>query len=148
MEEIENSLTVKDHINHTMNSDEPDSAKKDKLEKVSQEIGASIAKLHKNGIVHGDLTSSNLMVKVDSDGTASQLYVIDFGLSQLNPTSEDKGVDLYVLERALLSTHKDSEQIFTLILESYKKAYKKGCDEVFNKLEEIRARGRKRTMVG
>lgn len=148
MEELEDSITVKDYINQIMNSDEPDSTKKEKLQTVSEEIGSAIAKLHKNTIVHGDLTSSNLMVKVDSENNVSQLYVIDFGLSQLNPIAEDKGVDLYVLERALLSTHRDSEEIFRQILESYKKVYKKGCDEVLNKLEDIRARGRKRTMVG
>ena len=61
--------------------------------------------------------------------------------------NEDKGVDLYVLERAFLSTH-PTEEIFGEILEAYKMKAGKQAGEVFKKFEEIRLRGRKRTMVG
>uniref|UniRef100_A0A1B6M2S2 non-specific serine/threonine protein kinase n=2 Tax=Graphocephala atropunctata TaxID=36148 RepID=A0A1B6M2S2_9HEMI len=112
-------------------------------------MGSAIAKLHKNGIVHGDLTTSNMLVREDEKGLVSTLFLIDFGLSQSDASPEDKGVDLYVLERALISTHKNADEIFKLILETYTKIYKKGgCPEVLSKLEEVRARGRKRTMVG
>lgn len=57
------------------------------------------------------------------------------------------GVDLYVLERALLSTHPNTEYLFTAILDSYQRHYDKS-EDVIEKLEEIRLRGRKRTMVG
>jgi TP53 regulating kinase-like protein len=55
---------------------------------------------------------------------------------------------LYVLERALLSTHSTASEMFEQILEGYRTEYKSGCKEVFSKFEEVRARGRKRTMVG
>lgn len=57
------------------------------------------------------------------------------------------GVDLYVLERAFLSTHPNSEAVFKVILDSYKNTYK-GSKEVIAKLDDVRLRGRKRTMVG
>ena len=38
--------------------------------------------------------------------------MIDFGLSFQEGVAEDKGVDLYVLERAFLSTHPNTEKLF------------------------------------
>lgn len=56
-------------------------------------------------------------------------------------------MDLYVLERALLSTHPNTEDLFAAILDSYRQRYD-GSKEVIDKLDEVRLRGRKRTMVG
>lgn len=147
MEEIEDSITVKDYINKVIESPE-ETKSEEKLRKVSNEIGSAISKIHKHNIVHGDLTTSNMLVREDASDFISELFLIDFGLGQLDPNPEEKGVDLYVLERALLSTHKNSEKIFKLILEAYKRSYKGGCDEVISKLDDARARGRRRTMVG
>jgi len=58
------------------------------------------------------------------------------------------GVDLYVLERAFLSTHPNTEQLFKLVLKAYKHAYGGNSKDTFAKLDEVRLRGRKRTMVG
>jgi TP53 regulating kinase-like protein len=63
----------------------------------------NIALLHAEGIIHGDLTTSNIMV-------GSALYFIDFGLSYIRSNVEDFAVDLYVLEKAFLSTHPHLEQ--------------------------------------
>jgi len=60
--------------------------------------------LHSDSIVHGDLTTSNIIV---SEGG---LYIIDFGLSYIRNNVEDFAVDLYVLEKAFLSTHPELEQ--------------------------------------
>jgi len=51
------------------------------------------------GVIHGDLTTSNMIYKDD------QIYLIDFGLSYVKTSIEDRAVDLYVLERAFISTH-------------------------------------------
>jgi TP53 regulating kinase-like protein len=56
------------------------------------------------GVIHGDLTTSNMIYK---DG---QIYLIDFGLSYVKNSIEDRAVDLYVLERAFISTHPQLEQ--------------------------------------
>ncbi|KAJ1984629.1 serine/threonine-protein kinase bud32 [Dimargaris verticillata] len=110
---------------------------------VATKIGESLAALHAIDIVHGDLTTSNLFLR-DSNGS---LAIIDFGLSYHSHMIEDKAVDLYVLERAFLSTHPDSQAIFDRILEVYL-AHCKQAQKVFAKLEDVRLRGRKRSMVG
>jgi TP53 regulating kinase-like protein len=115
--------------------------------KVAREIGKVIGILHKNQIIHGDLTTSNFLILKDSEPAV--VYFIDFGLSFSSNMLEDKAVDLYVLERALLSTHsEDAERIFEQILKAYAEAYDKDYDKVHERLEQVRLRGRKRTMVG
>jgi len=115
-----------------------------RLKALGHEIGVTVGKLHAADIIHGDLTTSNILVK---KGT-QDLVLIDFGLSHMDDTTEDKGVDLYVLERALASTHSSIPWIFDDVLEGYKRANIKDGVQVLRKLDEVRLRGRKRTMVG
>ena len=102
--------------------------------------------MHQNNIIHGDLTTSNMLLKGPVDDL--DLVMIDFGLGYVENVAEDKGVDLYVLERALLSTHPRTEKFFEVLLESYTSVCGKSSQEVIRKLDEVRLRGRKRTMVG
>ncbi|XP_075225418.1 TP53 regulating kinase [Lycorma delicatula] len=140
MEDIENSTTAKDYINK-LNEDEENEENKKCIDKLAYEIGASVGKMHVNNIIHGDLTTSNILIK------ANKIYFIDFGLSHVSTSAEDKAVDLYVLERALLSTHANSDRFFKKILLSYQDNNKK-YKEVITRFEEVRTRGRKRTMIG
>ncbi|ODN02841.1 TP53-regulating kinase [Orchesella cincta] len=122
-----------------------------KLKQLGEEVGITVGKMHAAGIIHGDLTTSNILIdstNVGNDGSKPRLALIDFGLSHVDNSPEDKGVDLYVLERALTSTFSNIPWFFDIILASYKGTYSTGGEEVFKKLEEIRLRGRKRTMVG
>lgn len=105
------------------------------------EIGRIVAQLHEIDVVHGDLTTSNFML--DPNG---RVYLIDFGLSMVSAQVEDKAVDLYVLERAFASTHPKSEGMFARVLSSY--AVSPRSKAVLRRLEEVRLRGRKRSMVG
>ncbi|EJD00465.1 uncharacterized protein FOMMEDRAFT_169910 [Fomitiporia mediterranea MF3/22] len=118
-------------------------------------IGVEIAKMHKVDVVHGDLTTSNMMLrkrlpKFSPDKTKSrtEVILIDFGLSFISALVEDKAVDLYVLERAFASTHPDSEPLFELVLDAYAAESGKGWQSISKKLDEVRLRGRKRSMVG
>ena len=79
---------------------------------MSRAIGTSLGKMHDASVVHGDLTTSNIMVK-DAPGVEPgfQIVMIDFGLATMQPNIEDKAVDLYVLERAFISTHPGCEII-------------------------------------
>lgn len=147
MENFEYSITAKDFI-------ESMSASLDLLLRFSYEVGKLLGSMHQNNIIHGDLTSSNILV-VNKNNVADfsnlellQLVLIDFGLSRFDTSSEDKGVDLYVLERALISTHSVADRLFPEIINGYRQSYKSGAKEVLLKYEEVRARGRKRTMVG
>ena len=63
-------------------------------------MGKTINNVHDLGIIHGDLTTSNMIIRNDK-----QIVLIDFGLSYYKDSAEDKAVDLYVLERAFKSTH-------------------------------------------
>ncbi|KAG9306188.1 hypothetical protein G9A89_016092 [Geosiphon pyriformis] len=113
------------------------------LNEIARRIGVALANMHAADVIHGDLTTSNLLRR-ESNGS---LVLIDFGLSYVSALPEDKAVDLYVLERAFLSTHPKSEQMFASILDSYAVNYK-DSKAVLIKLEEVRLRGRKRSMVG
>ncbi|KAF9420559.1 hypothetical protein HW555_003309 [Spodoptera exigua] len=150
MEHLEKSITVKDFIIKHVTDD-----KKAKLDTVTEMIGQNVRKLHENNIIHGDLTTSNMLLIPKSGNEEDDwlhgdldLVMIDFGLSYIGASPEDKGVDLYVLERAIISTHNDYPDLFKAILEAYKKQSKKKIEETLSKFEEVRARGRKRTMVG
>jgi len=90
-----------------------------KLAALQANLGKMLARLHACNIVHGDLTTSNIMVRDNEEGGAAtaggdagattSLVLIDFGLSYSSTLLEDKAVDLYVLERAFLSTHPGTE---------------------------------------
>jgi TP53 regulating kinase-like protein len=81
---------------------------------------------HKGGVVHGDLTTSNMIIRKETgslviyfisfNSTKSFKVMIDFGLSYVSALPEDKAVDIYVLERAFLSTHPNSEILVTYFL--------------------------------
>ena len=73
--------------------------------------------------------------------------MIDFGLSFVSTASEERAVDLYVLERSFVSTHPLSEQLVNVLLQSY---FSSSCrsEETLQRLEAVRMRGRKRDMFG
>ncbi|KAG7022296.1 EKC/KEOPS complex subunit bud32 [Cucurbita argyrosperma subsp. argyrosperma] len=113
------------------------------LKDIAMQIGVAIGKLHDGGLIHGDLTTSNMLVR----SCTNELVLIDFGLSFTSTIPEDKAVDLYVLERALLSMHSSCGNVMEQILASYRKTSKQ-WSSTSNKLAQVRQRGRKRTMVG
>jgi TP53 regulating kinase-like protein len=138
MEYFDKAITAKEFIIE-IQKDEAE------IKKLCQRIGSVVGTMHENNIIHGDLTTSNVLI--DKNGDDYELIMIDFGLSSYSTSHEDKGVDLYVLERALLSTHSTLPQLFEEILVHYKESYKTSA-ETIRRFEEVRARGRKRTMVG
>uniref|UniRef100_A0A0B6ZBN0 non-specific serine/threonine protein kinase n=1 Tax=Arion vulgaris TaxID=1028688 RepID=A0A0B6ZBN0_9EUPU len=146
MEEIQDAITVKDYISSVHEEDR--NRANVTLIPLAEAIGAMLSKMHENNIIHGDLTTSNILLQ--GDPSDLKLVLIDFGLSSFEASAEDKGVDLYVLERAFLSSHPNTQQLFDAILNSYSSAVKnsKKCKEALAKLDEVRLRGRKRTMVG
>ncbi|KVI03915.1 EKC/KEOPS complex subunit TP53RK [Cynara cardunculus var. scolymus] len=115
----------------------------ERMDDIALQIGDTIGKLHDGGVIHGDLTTSNMLWRSGSN----QLVLIDFGLSFVSTLPEDKAVDLYVLERALLSMHSSCGNVMDKILAAYRKSSKQ-WSSTLNKLGQVRLRGRKRTMVG
>ncbi|KAI7460359.1 hypothetical protein KC351_g17294 [Hortaea werneckii] len=139
-------------------------------------IGTVVGRLHAAGVVHGDLTTSNLMLRRDtgsggdegkgeqghgSDGEdlRGEVVLSDFGLALQSTADEDRAVDLYVLERAFGSTHPREEHLFPEVITAYQrtmnelggsvKGAKLGAgDVVVRRLEDVRMRGRKKSMIG
>ena len=98
-----------------------------------KEMGELITKLHDNNIIHGDLTTSNMIVN-------DQLYFIDFGLGFISTKIEDKAVDLHLLRQALESKHNDCWQpCFKAMLKAYTP---KQRTEILARFEKVEARGR------
>ena len=103
-------------------------------------IGESIAKLHDNNIIHGDLTTSNMILK------DNKLYFIDFGLGFISDKLEDKAVDLHLMRQAIDSKHyMHAEESFSYILEGYKTS--KNYQDAIKRLEKVESRGRYKTRI-
>eukprot|EP00095_Tigriopus_kingsejongensis_P008555 snap_masked-scaffold548_size139981-processed-gene-0.5 protein:Tk08555 transcript:snap_masked-scaffold548_size139981-processed-gene-0.5-mRNA-1 annotation:"tp53-regulating kinase" len=149
MEFLAQAVTCRDFVRGLMAAEGPTGGRR--LWALATRIGAILGRLHGHNLIHGDLTTSNILVANPEAGdeVALELVLIDFGLGSAEGSSEDKGVDLYVLERAWLSTHPNTEHLFEAILTTYRSALPPACRaEVLKKFEEIRLRGRKRTMLG
>jgi len=101
---------------------------------LAKEIGEKLAKLHDADIIHGDLTTSNMILD-------KEIVFIDFGLSFHSRKVEDKAVDIHLFRQALESKHFTvKEKAYKAFLEGYKKVehYK----EIMKRLEEVELRGR------
>lgn len=99
-------------------------------------IGKQVAILHNNNIIHGDLTTSNIIIKNNI------ISFIDFGLSFIDQKSEHKAVDLHLLKQALESKHyKHFESSFQAVLEGYKEICK-NHKEILDRLDKVEGRGR------
>ena len=105
-------------------------------EKIVKEIAKIVAILHQNNIIHGDLTTSNFILKDD------KIYLIDFGLSRFSRKIEDKAEDLLVLFYTLKGVHYEVfEKYWKLFEEEYCKNYFEG-KKVIERMYEILKRGR------
>ncbi|KAH3687633.1 hypothetical protein WICPIJ_001386 [Wickerhamomyces pijperi] len=131
-------------------NDNQEKALTEEIKIALEKVGCMIGKAHVNDVIHGDLTSSNIIIT-----EAQEACLIDFGLSYQSALPEDKGVDLYVLDRAILSTHpKYAEQYNEWLMAGYERGYGKDkkslikLKEVLKRYEEVRLRGRKRSMLG
>jgi len=101
-------------------------------------IGRQVARLHKAGIVHGDLTTSNMILTREG-----KVYFVDFGLGEHSRATEERGVDLHLLKRALQSIHfRITEKAYRAVLTGYRKEFGKEAEEVIERAEEIGRRGR------
>lgn len=101
-------------------------------------MGKSIARLHNNDIIHGDITTSNMILSDDT------VVFIDFGLGEFNHELEAKGVDLHVLMEAMESTHSRNAQSFDYVLQGYETEFHGDAKQVEKKIHDIILRGRYR----
>jgi Kae1-associated kinase Bud32 len=102
----------------------------------SKLIAENISRMHDQGIIHGDLTTSNMIY----DDSHDKLYFIDFGLSFFSYKVEDKAVDLHLLFQAIESRHFEFYPVMRKkIIEYYSP---KDRNLVLERLEVVDARGR------
>ncbi len=135
---IEKDLTdfkiAMEYIEGDVLKDVLDKMKPNKLKKISKEIGRDLTKLHDAGIIHGDLTTSNMVLK------SNKLYLIDFGLGKISTKIEDKAVDIHLLKSSLVSKHsKIWKHVFEEIIKNYNP---KGKEKILHRVKEIEKRGR------
>jgi Kae1-associated kinase Bud32 len=118
--------------------------------KIFKQIGNQIAKLHDSDIIHGDLTTSNMiLVEALKNGEGgrgvgcgnNKIYFVDFGLGFGSHKIEDKAVDLHLLKQALEAKHfKHSENLFEEVVKGYEAS--KDSKEVFERFKKVEKRGR------
>ena len=137
-----------------------------KQKEICAQIGKSVAKLHDADIIHGDLTTSNMIYvnnsekigrlsaklkdissinpflgRVGGDKNGFQIFFIDFGLGFISHKIEDKAVDLHLLKEALEAKHFQYwEILFQNVLHGYK--ISKDFHKTITRLEKVESRGR------
>ncbi len=118
-----------DRLSETLNS-----YSEEKQFSVIQKLGEQTAKLHKNNIIHGDLTTSNMILRED------KVFIIDFGLGFFSSRIEDKAVDLHLIKQALKAKHyQNYEKLFNNFIKGYKW---KDSKKVIERLKVVEKRGR------
>lgn len=137
--DIKKSTIMLQYIEGTLVRDLPDR----KLVKICEEIGRVVGTMHKNGIMHGDLTTSNFIV------CKGKVFLIDFGLSSRTKRVEDHAIDLRLFKEILNSAHAHiMEKAWSNFLKGYKEmvgfARK---NRVFSYVSVIERRGRYATVV-
>lgn len=136
------SIIIMKFINGEKLKNVLDVVDQEKKKRIFHNIGESIAKLHQNGHIHGDITTSNIIITSDEE-----IFLIDFGLHETSDTVEDKSVDLHLFKRVLISSHgKDFKLCFSNFLEGYRSAYEADrlneCETIIRNISIIETRGR------
>ncbi|MBQ7929352.1 MAG: bifunctional N(6)-L-threonylcarbamoyladenine synthase/serine/threonine protein kinase [Methanobrevibacter sp.] len=122
--DLENKSILMEEIDGVMVKDIID-------ENLAFRIGENISRLHSADIIHGDITTSNIMLRGD------QLVFIDFGLGRHSSLDEDKAVDLLVLKKSLQSIDYNlAVKYFDCVLRGY------GNESIINTISDIESRGR------
>jgi TP53 regulating kinase-like protein len=112
---------------------------KEKRQELCVSIGELIGKLHSHGLIHGDLTTSNMILSPEG-----KIFFVDFGLGEKNIELEAEGVDLHLMKRALQSTHYQFwEECFRNVFCGYSSVLgSEAAEKVYEKIKEIERRGR------
>jgi len=101
-----------------------------------EQLGREVAKIHNEDIIHGDLTTSNFILK------EGKIFFIDFGLGFHSTKIEDKAVDLHLLRQAFESKHyQHFQHSFEAVMKGYKEESKQ-AKEILNRFEIVEKRGR------
>jgi TP53 regulating kinase and related kinases len=118
-------------------SEHLDSFPLEKQKETMKILGEEVARLHDADIIHGDLTTSNMLLK------DNKIYFVDFGLGFISKKAEDKAVDIHLLKQALEAKHfKNWKILYEEFLRGYKNS--KEANKVLERLKVVEKRGRYR----
>jgi TP53 regulating kinase-like protein len=139
MVKVPESAIIMEYIEGQQLKQVLNSVPKEKRNELCVKIGEYIAQLHRHGLIHGDLTTSNMILNPNG-----KIFFIDFGLGEKNSELEAKGVDLHLLKRALQSTHYQFwEECLQSVLSGYTSVLgAEVAKKVYEKIREIERRGR------
>lgn len=107
------------------------------IKETMYQVGRYIGKLHRGGLVHGDLTTSNMIL------LGNKVFLIDFGLGDYSMSTEARGVDLHLMLRALESLVPNrAGELFNMVVNGYTEMMGDLAREVIKRAMMIRLRGR------
>ncbi|RLG14974.1 Kae1-associated kinase Bud32 [Candidatus Pacearchaeota archaeon] len=113
-----------------------------KQKQICTRVGENIAKLHDKDIIHGDLTTSN-MILVEDEKDNFRIFFIDFGLGFISRKIEDRAVDLHLLRQALEAKHfRHWKDLFHSVIRGYQNSRFQEAKKVFERLKAVEKRGR------
>src|SRR5207245_3216377 len=101
--DIENNAIIMTHVDGTVARERLDEMGISEARKFFRSVGEQIGLLHTAGIVHGDLTTSNVIVS-----PSGAPFIVDFGMSRRSVEAEDRGVDLHLLQRSIIASHRQN----------------------------------------
>jgi len=137
--DIERSTIIMTFIDGLLARDIIDTMSDARRLSLLEELGRQVGFLHSGGIMHGDLTTSNIIVPVDE-----KPFMIDFGMARKSTDHEDHGSDLHLLQRSLIATHAlDATSSLRRIAKGYREvAGEEMAKSSLRKAAEIARRGR------
>lgn len=137
--DIANNAIAMTHLDGTVARERLDKVDIDEARKLLRSIGEQIGLLHAAGIVHGDLTTSNVIMS-----PSGAPFIVDFGMSKRSIEPEDRGVDLHLLQRSIFASHsKNPSVLMHAMIRGYEQtAGKKIANSTWRKAREIARRGR------
>lgn len=133
-----NGIIIMEYIDGPRVKDILNSKSTAEQQQICRTIGENIGRLHNHELIHGDLTTSNMIIR------GQQIFFIDFGLGSKSAELEMQGVDLHVLMEAFESTHSQHPKLFEWVLEGYRHIYGDNVRLVEHKIQDIVKRGRYR----
>ncbi|MFX1448671.1 MAG: Kae1-associated kinase Bud32 [Promethearchaeota archaeon] len=140
--DTKNSTIVMKYIRGKKLKEALDSISNEQKVQFLEDVGKNIAILHKNGHIHGDITTSNIIITETQD-----IFIIDFGLHDYSDYIEDKSTDLHLFKRVLISSHGNDFNIcFEAFLDGYREGYGPEkideCKQIIRNMSTIEKRGR------
>jgi TP53 regulating kinase-like protein len=133
----EDAVIVMEYVDGVKVRDAVEGLTDEERRRLFRRIGGYAGRLHGAGVIHGDLTTSNILKQ------GERLVFIDFGLAEVSVEVEKRGVDLNLMDRMLTSTHyRYRDELLAAFLEGYRGTLGAEAEDAVTRMEEVARRGR------